>query len=99
MSLRQPLGITFIVPDGQEATGVYEDENGIAVFETDEPYLLDDGKSLQPPLPVKIVSGPIFTDSMGNAQSALAIMGLIIPPVEGAMWDNNTTWDNNTFWS
>lgn len=82
MPLKQPLGVTFIIPDGQEATGVYEDENGIAVFETDEPYLLDDDVSLQHPLPVKVVSDPIFTDSMGNAQKALAVTGLIPPEPE-----------------
>lgn len=82
MSLKQPLGVTFIVPNGQEATGVYEDENGVAVFETDSPYILDDDVSLQPPLPVKVVSGPIFTDSMGNAQKSLAVSGLVPPDPE-----------------
>jgi len=82
MSLKQPLGVTFIVPDGQDATGVYEDVNGIAVFETDIPYLLDDDVSLHPPLPVKVVNDPIFTDSMGNAQKALAVTGLAPPEPE-----------------
>lgn len=82
MANKQPLGITFTVPDGQEATGVYEAENGTVVFETDAPYLLEDGRSLQSPLPVKIVSGPTFTDSMGSAQSALAVSGLVPPEPE-----------------
>jgi len=82
MTQKQSLGVTFIVPDGQDATGVYEDENGVAVFETDEPYLLDDGVSLQPPLPVKVVSWSIFTDSMGNAQASLAVTGLAPPEPE-----------------
>lgn len=82
MTQKQPLGVTFIVPNGQEATGVYEDENGVAVFETDEPYLLDDDVSLQHPLPVKVVSVPIFTDSMGNAQKALDVTGLAPPEPE-----------------
>lgn len=82
MPAKQPLGVTFTVPDGQEATGVYEAESGTVVFETDAPYMLEDEKSLQPPLPVKIVSGPIFTDSMGNAQTALAVSGLAPPEPE-----------------
>ena len=77
----EPLGITFIVPDGQEAIGVYEADGGAEVFETDSPYLLSDGVTLQPPLPVKVVTGPTFTDSMGNAQTALAVSGL--PEDEG----------------
>jgi len=78
----EPLGITFIVPDGQEATGVYEADGGAEVFETDSPYLLSDGVTLQPPLPVKVVTGPTFTDSMGNAQTALAVSGLPEDEVE-----------------
>lgn len=76
---REPLGISFIVPAGQEATGVYEDTAGVEVFETDAPYLLSDGKSLAAPLPVKVVEGATFTDSMGNAQTALAVSGLPEP--------------------
>lgn len=73
---KEPLGITFIIPDGHEATGPYEVEGGIEVFETDTPYLLIDGVSLQPPLPVFDAGGAIFTDSMGNAQRALGVSGL-----------------------
>jgi hypothetical protein len=76
MTPKQPLGVTLIVPNGQEATGVYEDENGVAVFETDIPYLLDDDVSLQPPLPIFDAGGPVFQDSMGNTQKALAVTGL-----------------------
>lgn len=74
--MKQPLGITFTVPPGQEATGVYESEDGIEVFETDDPYLLSDGQSLTPPLPVKIVDGPTFLDSMGRLQSAIPVSGI-----------------------
>lgn len=73
---KQPLGVTFNVPAGQEATGVYEAESGVEVFETDAPYLLSDGVSLQPPLPVVLADGPTFIDSMGNVQAALAVAGL-----------------------
>lgn len=81
MPSKQPLGVTFIVPDGQEATGVYEDPNGIEVFEADEPYLLEDGVSLQSPLLVFDAGGPTFQDSMGNAQKALAVTGLTPPDI------------------
>lgn len=74
--MKQPLGITLIVPAGQEATGVYEGAAGVEVFTTDTPYLLSDGKSLSSPLPVFDAGGPTFTDSMGNAQRALAVSGL-----------------------
>lgn len=39
--MKHPLGVTFTVPPGHEATGVYEVEGGIEVFETDTPYLLN----------------------------------------------------------
>lgn len=77
--MKQPLGITLVVPAGQEAIGVYEDENGAEVFETDAPYLLTDGRSLAAPLPVKIVEGETYTDSLGNAQTALGVSGLPEP--------------------
>lgn len=73
---KEPLGITFVVPAGQEAVGVYEVEGGVEVFETDTPYLLIDGMALMPPLPVFDAGGAIFTDSMGNAQRALGVTGL-----------------------
>lgn len=74
----EPLGT---IPDGQEATGFYEIEDGVPVFETRDPYLMKDGHSLQPPLPVKLVTGPIFIDSMGNAQSASPIKRMAAPSV------------------
>ena len=77
---KQPLGVTFTVPAGQEATGVYEAGGGVDVFEADDPYILEDGQTLMPPLPVFDAGGPVFTDSMGNTQAALAVSGL---PEEG----------------
>lgn len=74
--MKQPLGITYSIPDGQEATGVYEDPDGIEVFETSIPYTLSDGVSLQPPLPVFDAGGPVFQDALGNAQIAQAVKGL-----------------------
>lgn len=73
---KEPLGITFVVPAGQEATGVYEDPDGVDVFETDTPYLLSDGVTLMSSLPVFDAGGPVFIDSMGNAQWALGVSGL-----------------------
>lgn len=48
--MKHPLGVTFTVPPGHEAAGVYEDPDGVEVFESDDPYLLEDGVSLQPPV-------------------------------------------------
>lgn len=73
---RQPLGITLNTPTGQEATGVYQDENGVEVFVTNEPYLLEDGRSLSSPLPVFDAGGPTFLSRKGTRQRSLAINGL-----------------------
>lgn len=70
---KQPLGVTFTVPPGQEATGVYDDPGGVEAFETDDPYLLEDGRSLQPPLAVKIMALPMHASSTGDMQAPLAI--------------------------
>lgn len=73
---KEPLGVTFTVPDGQEATGVYEADGGADVFITDAPYLLSDGVSRQPPLPVKIVDGPTWISVNGSLQKAMPVSGL-----------------------
>lgn len=95
---KQPLGVTFDVPAGQEATGVYEAESGVEIFETGAPYLLSDGVSLAAPLPVHFVDGPVFFDSLGKPQAAIPVRGAT-PPADGVTWDNNTRWDGGTFWS
>lgn len=84
---QQPLGITTIVQSGQDATGVYQSSAGGDAFITDEPYALSDETSLARPLPVNIVSGPTFTDIMGNEQTALAlnIASPPNPPVPGPL--------------
>lgn len=74
--MREPIGITLDVPNDADPTGVYEDASGAEVFETDAPYLLSDGTSLMPPLPVIVSDGPVFIDKRGNAQAALAVTGL-----------------------
>lgn len=76
---KEPLGITFVAPAGQDATGVYEVEGGVEVFETDTPYLLSDGVSLMPPLPIFDAGGPVFIDSMGNVQRALGVKEFVSP--------------------
>lgn len=73
------LGVTYIVPPGKEATGVYQDESGIDIFETDSPYHI--GSALQAPLPVKEAeNGDVFFDSMGNSHKALAVLGVPVDP-------------------
>lgn len=93
---KQPLGITV----GTGGAGVYQDENGIDTFESDAPYLLSDSKSLVAPLPVHVVDGPVFIDSMGNVQKAIPVRGVTPPDDPGGItWDNSTTWDGGTYWS
>lgn len=72
--MKERLGITLIVPAGHEATGIYESADGIDAFLTDEPYLTSDGAQLQPPLPVFDAGGPMFRDSTGGMQTALAVL-------------------------
>lgn len=92
--MKQPLGITFVVPGDCDATGVYQSDGGVDVFETDAPYLLNDGTSLTRPIPVVLVDGPVFSDTLGHAQSALAInMGGADPdpaPVDGGVVHGGT---------
>lgn len=74
-SAKQPLGVTLIVPPGQSATPVYLDPDGIETFATDDPYLLDDGRSLMPPLPVVDV---------GNVPGAIGVTDTGPTPIN---WD------------
>lgn len=86
---KQPLGVTFNVPAGQEATGVYDDPNGVEAFETDTPYLLDGERSLQPPLPIKLVAPPIYASNTGDAYTPLAIsLRLPLEPGQGNVVNN-----------
>jgi hypothetical protein len=96
--MKQKLGITTN-HQARDATGVYESPGGVEVFETDAPYLLSDGASLMPPLPVIVIDGPVYADTLGNAQTAIAVTGLGPPPPQGITWDENETWDNGTYWS
>lgn len=97
--MKTPLGITYVVPDGQSPTGIYDSESGIEAFETDVPYLAGGSGSLTSPMPVFNAGGPVFQDAMGNAHQALPIKGVTPPDPDGITWDNNTLWDGGTFWS
>lgn len=68
---REPIGIEII--EDEAAVGAYEVEDGLEAFEADGPYLMADGKSLQAPVPVQIVDGPVYADAMGNACAAIPI--------------------------
>lgn len=71
--MQDKLGVTFIVPEGQEAMPVYEAEGGTPIFVTDEPYLLSDELSLMAPLYVVDAGGPTWTASDGSLQAALPV--------------------------
>lgn len=68
-----PIGITLIVPDGQDAMPVYQDEAGIVTAAKDEPYLLSDGLSLLSPVPVVDAGGPIWLKADGSPVQAVAV--------------------------
>lgn len=95
--MSEPIGVTLEAVEGQDSVAVYESDTGLEVFSVSAPYLLSDGVSLQAPMPVFDAGGSVYTDSMGNAQSALAVSGLT--PSSGITWDAGQTWDNGTFWS
>lgn len=99
--MKTPLGITYVVPDGQSPTGIYDSESGIEAFESDAPYMAGGSDALTSPLPVFDAGGPVFQDAMGNAYQALPVKGVTPPEPDpdGITWDNNTTWDNGTYWS
>lgn len=96
--MKTPLGITYTVPEGKSATGVYQSSGGIEAFESDAPYMAGGSDALTSPLPVFDAGGPVFKDSMGKLYQALPIKG-VTPPVDGITWDASTTWDNQTYWS
>lgn len=95
---KQLLGITYQSTPDQERTGIYESEDGVAVFVTDDPYMLSGAPSLQSPMPVFDAGGPKFVDGMGRLQSSLAVNGSGVTPPAGITWDNNTPWDGGTYW-
>lgn len=75
---KEPLGI--IVVEDASAVGVYEAVAGLEAFEADGAYLMADDISLQEPVPVQIVDGPVYLDALGNARDAIPIS---LPEDEG----------------
>lgn len=69
----EPLGLTLNLQDGQSPIPVFQDEGGLETFETNEPYLLEDGRSLVDPVPVVVASGPVWQDVAGNPFNALGV--------------------------
>lgn len=77
--MKSPLGVTYNVPAGQAAIGVYNDPEGVEAFVSDDPYL--SGGFLFSPLPVFDAGGATFVDSMGNLQSSIPMNLSGLPPV------------------
>lgn len=69
----EPLGLTLNLQDGQSPIPVFQDEGGLETFETNEPYLLEDGRSLVDPIPVVVASRPVWQDVAGNPFNALGV--------------------------
>lgn len=75
------IGITFVEKDGQESQGIYDDPNGLAVFETNDHYLVAGG--LQEPIPVALYTENKFLTKSGSLQSCWPVnLGDIAPPIE-----------------
>lgn len=70
---KEPIGLTLIPKEGQSTVPVFLDANGLETFESDDPYLLSDGRSLVGPIPVIVNEGPIWHDSKGSPFNALAV--------------------------
>lgn len=73
MANQEAIGVTTTVPEGQSPVPVYQDNSGLETFETDAPYLLSNGLSLEAPLPVVVSDGPIWAGADGNPFNALAV--------------------------
>lgn len=69
---QEPWGIAIVEDEG--AVGVYASETGIELFEVETPYLMTDDVSLQAPIEVRVVDGPVYLDAMGNACDAIPVV-------------------------
>lgn len=69
---KESLGI--VVVEDASAVGAYEAASGLEAFEADGPYLMADDISLQEPVPVQIVDGPVYVDALGNACDAIPVV-------------------------
>src|SRR5690606_10518501 len=75
-TMREPIGVTLVVPAGQEAIRVREVEGGEEVFVTDKPYLASDGRTLVAPIPVVVTEDETYRDSAGVLRETWAVSGL-----------------------
>lgn len=97
MGPNDPLGITYVVPDGQEAIGVYEAEGGVPVALADDPYVISDGTSLEAPIPVFDAGEPTWLNSAGQLLPALAVTGLE-PPMDYPWVLESGNWEVSKYW-
>lgn len=67
------IGLTAVMQDGVKPIPVYQKDDGIQTFVSDDPYLLQDGKSLMAPIPAVDSGGPIWIDASGNAVDAVPV--------------------------
>lgn len=74
MANKQILGITYVVPEGADPQGVYEQDGGVLTFEINEPYLLDDDESLMDPMPVFDAGAPTFLSKDGKLMASIPII-------------------------
>lgn len=94
---QEPIGVTFV--EDAAAIGVYESEAGSEAFETDGPYLMTDGKSLQAPTPVRVVESATYSDEFGNARPSLAInTAASIFLRTSRPWRDDLLWNDEISW-
>lgn len=74
--MREPIGVTLVVPAGQETIRVRGAESGEEVFVTDKPYLATDGKTLVAPIPVAVTEDETYRDSAGVLRETWVVSGL-----------------------
>lgn len=81
--MNQPVGIVEVV----NGIPVRQDPLGTPAEVKNGSYLLDDGVSLEAPIPVVIVTGSSYVDSAGNLRGVwpMNITGLTAPPVNTAL--------------
>lgn len=72
------IGVTKLPPPpGGISIDVYIDpKGGSEVFETDVPYLVEDGVTLFDPAHVVVRATKNFLDANGNYQTAISVTGL-----------------------
>lgn len=71
--MKEPIGLTAIVNSSEDPIAVYLDSSGLPTFETDAPYALTNGKSLESPIPAVDAGGPVWYDWAGHAVDAVPV--------------------------